>query len=155
FTDRPLTINVTAGAATPVGLVGFTAEYSILDRLAVGAGAGMSFSGAQAALLVRLRPIVFESETVAQGIDLSLALSTGQYTYPFYCGDGGCWKEQAYWTQASLDYELAASSFHLATGVGVALLAGASAVHEIVADGNPGPVPRVYPTLHLTLGVGT
>jgi hypothetical protein len=154
FTDRPLTINVMMGGGTPVGLAGFTAEYSVFDRLAVGVGAGTSLSGGQAALLVRLRPIVIESEAVAQGIDLSLAFSTGQYTYPFYCGDGGCWKEQAYWAQGSLDYELSASNFHLATGFGVAVLAGATDVQEIVSDGSPGPVPHIYPTLHLTLGVG-
>src|SRR5437870_5206996 len=40
FSDRPLTLNVVARVATPVGELGVVAEYDLGSRFAVGAGAG-------------------------------------------------------------------------------------------------------------------
>jgi len=153
FADRPLSINLVLGVATPTGEAGITAEYSFSDRFAAGVGAGESLLGIQLAAFGRVRLVTWGRHDTAHGLDFVAAFSTGEYEGIFFSGDSGTWKERAYWVQNGIDYEhVTRSGFHFATGIGVAVLVGSSDVRQDCVDSCPKPPQSVWPTIHVTFG---
>jgi hypothetical protein len=157
FTAKPLSLNFVAGMGTEVGELGGIAEYSVLDRLAIGAGVGESIFGESSALqlgaLARFRFALVESKNVAQSFSVVGSFSEGRFTTLFGGDDDGMRSERAYWLQATLDYELQTRlGFRFTAGAGVAKVVAASDEVEVISDGNPSPLPTTAAVIRTTFG---
>lgn len=151
-TDHPLSLNVVTGLGSEVGYLGMTAEYSVLDRLALGLGAGQSFAGPQFAALARVRLGLFQHENSVQSFDLVGAFSEGKYA-TLFSDESGSLSEHAYWMEYTIDYELQTRvGFRLTAGVGFSQRVAATDVVEVIGDGAPNPLPPTVASTRLTAG---
>jgi hypothetical protein len=151
-TDHPLSLNVVAGLGSEVGELGMTAEYSVLDRLALGVGAGKGFGGAQFAALARFRVALFQRENTVQSFDLVGAFSEGKYA-TLFDDDSGFMSEHAYWAEYTIDYELQTRvGFRLTAGLGFSQRVAATDVVVEDGDGAPSPLPATVISTRLTVG---
>ena len=106
FADRPLSIDLVLGVATPTGEAGLTAEYSFSDRFAAGVGAGESLLGIQLAALGRVRLVTWGKHDMAHGLDFVAPL---QKTITGYGRDTYPWNENLHWAlDVALDIGIAA-----------------------------------------------
>ena len=62
FDEHLLQAGVSLGSGSQIQLIGLFAEANVWDRLALGAGAGVSFWGPEASGYVRFRPVVWGGE---------------------------------------------------------------------------------------------
>ncbi len=151
-TEHPLSLNVVAGLGSEVGELGMTAEYSVLDRLAFGLGAGNGFGGAQFAALARFRLGLFQRENTVQSFDLVGAFSEGKYA-TLFDDDSGSLSEHAYWAEYTIDYELQTRiGFRLTAGLGFSQRVAATDIVVNDEDGAPNALPATVASTRLTLG---
>jgi hypothetical protein len=168
FDERPYAAHAILGIGSPVGLLGVDFEYNVVDRLALGVGAGTGGDRFETALLARVRPFIFEEPKRAQAITVGLAgcLAT-RATYPgltpFEESRGAhvdAAIKPAYWVHADIGYELRVrNGFSMFVIVGLAYL-----INQIDAvcyrgpgctnDQTLAPGTVLPPILTLSVGLG-
>jgi len=79
FDERPFAIVSILGFASPVGLAGAGAQYSLAEAVTVGAAVGVNNVGPQFAGYVNLRPLHWSTSKVAIGVGPQIAYAAGPY----------------------------------------------------------------------------
>jgi hypothetical protein len=131
FDERPYAAHAIIGFGSPIGMLGVDIEYNVLDRLALGVGAGTGGSRFETALLSRVRPFIFEEPKRAQAIAVGIAgCFATSATYPGFTpfdesrgAKVGADIKPAYWVHADVGYELRVrNGFSMFVSVGLAYL---------------------------------
>jgi hypothetical protein len=159
FMDRPVSLNLVLGMATPAGEVGGLVECSVAPWIALGIGIGASFSGPQYGAMLRLRTLRWE-KAAAHALDFVVAGSGGAYE-PLYVSSDDPREYTttvAFWIQPSVEYELlAGTGFRFTAGVGAAIRAATSAETCASQAGvrcSAVHVPSAIPTVSTSFGFG-
>ncbi len=120
-------LELRAGIATIVGLIGVTASFDPWSRLSLGVGMGANTSGMQLAGFARVRPLVFMAKRWARlhAVGIELGYSTGPFQYslpPSGLGENVpiADYDRVHWLQPQLTYETRSyRGLNLLAGVGV------------------------------------
>jgi hypothetical protein len=127
FEERRLALEGHLGIATPVGTLGFVAEYSVLPFLGLGAGAGVSFGNrgntVLGAVVARLRPLRVRQNALVLGGAYSFG---GFHLFEFGIGDtapDSIGAPLAHFAQADIGWERRSPrGFLIRLGLGAAWL---------------------------------